>query len=130
MDVIGVVGAGIMGSGIAQVSALGGYRVMLSDVDVDRATKGKDGIAKQFAKLVERGKMAADDADAALARITPVGDNAAMADAALVIDSRSASRQALAFMLRKAQERGLKSAKLRELIDTKEKLLGGGESAP
>lgn len=87
MDVIGVVGAGIMGSGIAQVSALGGYRVMLSDVDVDRATKGKDGIAKQFAKLVERGKMAADDADAALARITPVGDNAAMADAALVIEA-------------------------------------------
>lgn len=87
MDVIGVVGAGIMGSGIAQVSALGGCRVMLSDVDVDRATKGKDGIAKQFAKLVERGKMAADDAETALARITPVGDNAAMAEAALVIEA-------------------------------------------
>ncbi|MCE7797585.1 3-hydroxyacyl-CoA dehydrogenase NAD-binding domain-containing protein [Sphingobium sufflavum] len=84
---IGIVGAGQMGAGIAQVAAQAGYKVILSDVDVERATKGKDGIAKLLSRAVEKGKLEQAAADATLANITPVGDAAAVADCALVIEA-------------------------------------------
>lgn len=84
---IGVIGAGQMGAGIAQVSAQAGYRVFLSDVDLPRAEAGKAGIAKQLARSVEKGKLEADARDAALANITPVAEVEAMAPAALVIEA-------------------------------------------
>lgn len=87
MKAIGVIGAGQMGAGIAQVSALAGYDVFLSDVDVARAQKGKDGIARQIARLVEKGRLEGADADAALARIAPIGDYAPMAGAGLIIEA-------------------------------------------
>lgn len=87
MNKIGVIGAGIMGSGIAQASAHAGLNVVLSDIDIDRATKGKDGIAKQFAKMVEKGKIDAATAQAAVERITPAGDHAPMADADIIIEA-------------------------------------------
>ena len=87
MDSMAVIGAGQMGAGIAQVSALAGYNVYLSDVSVDLAEKGKAGIGKQLARAVEKGKIDADDADSALARIHAVGDYAAMADAGLIIEA-------------------------------------------
>ena len=87
MQSIGVIGAGQMGAGIAQVSAQAGFDVLLSDVSPDRAAAGKAGIAKQLARLVEKEKIGADARDAALARIEPVGDVAAMADCALVIEA-------------------------------------------
>jgi 3-hydroxybutyryl-CoA dehydrogenase len=87
MNSIGIIGAGQMGAGIAQVSAIAGYKVVLSDVDAARAQAGKDGIAKQFARAVEKGKMEAAAADAALTRIVPVGDAAAVSECALVIEA-------------------------------------------
>jgi 3-hydroxybutyryl-CoA dehydrogenase len=51
MKIIGVIGAGQMGAGIAQVSAQAGYRVRLSDVDAERAQAGKAGIAKALGRL-------------------------------------------------------------------------------
>ncbi len=87
MQTIGVIGAGQMGAGIAQVSAQSGYHVLLSDVDVARAEAGKAGIAKQLKRLVEKEKIAAADAEAALARIEPVGDVAAMAPCGIVIEA-------------------------------------------
>jgi len=87
MDSMAVIGAGQMGAGIAQVSALAGYNVYLSDVSVDLAEKGKAGIGKQLARAVEKGKIDAGDADSALARIHAVGDYAAMADAGLIIEA-------------------------------------------
>jgi 3-hydroxybutyryl-CoA dehydrogenase len=87
MHTMGVIGAGQMGIGIAQVSALAGYDVIMSDVDQARAQKGKDGIAKQLGKLVEKGKMEAPVVEAALDRITPVGDVAAMSACELVIEA-------------------------------------------
>lgn len=87
MSSIGIVGAGQMGAGIAQVSAQAGYRVILSDVDVERATKGKDGIAKLLSRAVEKGKLEQAAADATLANIIPVGDTAALAECALVIEA-------------------------------------------
>jgi 3-hydroxybutyryl-CoA dehydrogenase len=87
MRTIGVIGAGQMGAGIAQVSAGAGYRVLLSDVDRARAEAGKAGIAKALARLVEKEKIAADARDATLANIEAVGDVAAMADCDLVIEA-------------------------------------------
>ncbi|KQN37328.1 3-hydroxybutyryl-CoA dehydrogenase [Sphingomonas sp. Leaf407] len=87
MQTVGVIGAGQMGAGIAQVSAQAGYAVLLSDVSVDRAQAGKDGIAKQLARAVSKEKLTQADADAALERITPVGDLAAMAPCDLVIEA-------------------------------------------
>ncbi|KQM97660.1 3-hydroxyacyl-CoA dehydrogenase NAD-binding domain-containing protein [Sphingomonas sp. Leaf25] len=87
MQTVGVIGAGQMGAGIAQVSAQAGYAVLLSDVSVDRAQAGKDGIAKQLARAVSKEKLTQADADAALERITPIGDLAAMAPCDLVIEA-------------------------------------------
>ncbi len=87
MKTIGVIGAGQMGAGIAQVSAQAGYRVILSDMDVERAEKGKAGIAKQLARAVEREKIAAHDRDAALANIECVGGTEAFAPCDLVIEA-------------------------------------------
>lgn len=87
MKTVGVIGAGQMGAGIAQVSAQAGYAVLLSDVDQARAEAGKAGIAKQLGRAVEKEKITAADAEAALGRITPVGDLAAMAPCDLVIEA-------------------------------------------
>ncbi|GGB29670.1 3-hydroxybutyryl-CoA dehydrogenase [Sphingomonas metalli] len=87
MQSVGVIGAGQMGAGIAQVSAAAGYRVLLSDVSQERAEAGKAGIAKLLQRAVDKEKIAAADRDATLARIEPVGDVAAMASCALVIEA-------------------------------------------
>ncbi len=87
MKTVGVIGAGQMGAGIAQVAAQAGYAVLLSDVDQARAEAGKAGIGKQLARAVEKEKITAADAEAALGRITPVGDLAAMAPCELVIEA-------------------------------------------
>ena len=87
MRAVGVIGAGQMGAGIAQVSAGAGYHVYLSDLDIARAEAGKDGISKALGKLVAKEKMTQHDADALLGRIEPVGSYAPMADASLVIEA-------------------------------------------
>jgi 3-hydroxybutyryl-CoA dehydrogenase len=87
MKIIGVIGAGQMGSGIAQVSAQAGYQVLLSDVDLGRAEAGKSGIAKALQRLVDREKIDEAARDAALACITPVAGSAAFAEADLVIEA-------------------------------------------
>ncbi|MBC9034237.1 3-hydroxybutyryl-CoA dehydrogenase [Sphingomonas sp. JC676] len=87
MKTVGVIGAGQMGAGIAQVSAQAGYAVLLSDVDQARAEAGKAGIAKQLARAVEKEKITAADAEAALARIQPVADVSAMGPCELVIEA-------------------------------------------
>jgi 3-hydroxybutyryl-CoA dehydrogenase len=84
---IGVIGAGQMGAGIAQVSAQAGFQVFLSDVDLARAEAGKAGIAKQLARAVEKGKLDEAARETALANIDPVGEVEAMAPAALVIEA-------------------------------------------
>lgn len=87
MDAIGVIGAGQMGAGIAQVSAQAGYRVLLADIDLSRAQAGKDGIAKVLGKQVEKGKLEQAVLDATLARIEPVADYAPMGAAGVVIEA-------------------------------------------
>lgn len=87
MKTVGVIGAGQMGAGIAQVSAQAGYRVLLSDMDLARAEAGKAGIAKQLNRLVEKEKIDAGARDAALALIEPVADVSAMGPCELVIEA-------------------------------------------
>ncbi len=87
MEIIGVIGAGQMGAGIAQVSAQSGYHVRLSDVDLARAQMGKDGIAKALGRLVEKEKISAEARDGALALIEPVAGSASFADADLIIEA-------------------------------------------
>lgn len=87
MQTVGVIGAGQMGAGIAQVAAQAGYRVLLSDMDRARAEAGKAGIGKQLARAVEKEKIAAAEAEAALGRIEPVDDVSAMAPCELVIEA-------------------------------------------
>jgi 3-hydroxybutyryl-CoA dehydrogenase len=76
-----------MGTGIAQTVAQHGMQVLLSDVDLARAEAGKAGIEKALGKLVGRGKVEFDQAEATLARITPIADYAPMADAGLIIEA-------------------------------------------
>ena len=87
MRSVAVIGAGQMGAGIAQVSASAGYHVLLSDIDLDRAKAGKDGIAKAIHRMVERGKIGVAEAEQILARIEPVGSYEPMASAGLIIEA-------------------------------------------
>jgi 3-hydroxybutyryl-CoA dehydrogenase len=87
MQTIGVIGAGQMGVGIAQVTAQAGFHVLLSDVSKERAEAGKAGIAKQLERLVTKEKIDATARDAALALIEPVDSVAAMAPCGLVIEA-------------------------------------------
>ena len=84
---VGVIGAGTMGSGIAQAFAQReGYEVYLCDINEEFAANGKSRIAKGFAKRVEKGKMAQEDADKILAKIT-TGVKDICTDADLVVEA-------------------------------------------
>ena len=87
MRTIGVIGAGQMGTGIAQTVAQHGMHVLLSDVDLARAEAGKAGIEKGLGKLVGRGKIDIETAEATLGRITAVADYQPMSDAQLIIEA-------------------------------------------
>ncbi|GAA4045801.1 3-hydroxyacyl-CoA dehydrogenase family protein [Parerythrobacter jejuensis] len=93
MRTVGVIGAGQMGSGISQTIAQHGMQVMLADIDLAVAEKSKAGIEKSLVKLVGRGKLEANDAEAILARITPVADYAPMADADMIIEAATEKEQ-------------------------------------
>ena len=84
---IAVIGAGQMGTGIAQTVAGQGMQVMLADIDLAHAEAGKGRIDKAVSKLVGRGKIEVDAAEALLARITPVADYAPMESADLIIEA-------------------------------------------
>jgi 3-hydroxybutyryl-CoA dehydrogenase len=84
---VGVLGAGIMGHGIAQVSAEAGYDVIVREVDDDHVAKGIAKIEKQLARAVEKGRREQADADAVLARIHGTTDYAELADCDLLIEA-------------------------------------------
>ena len=71
---VGVLGAGQMGAGIAHVLATSGYAVVLADISLEAAERGKTGIAKRLGRQVEKGRMTADAVEIALAAIEPAGD--------------------------------------------------------
>ena len=87
MQAVGVIGAGQMGAGIAQVSAQAGYRVLLTDVDKARAEAGKAGIARQLDRAVEKGKIEPEAREQALARIEPIEGVQGMSSCGLIIEA-------------------------------------------
>ncbi len=87
IEKVGVLGAGLMGHGIAQVAAQAGYAVVLREVDEATLAKGVGKIEKQLARAVEKGKSSQEDADAVRARITGTVDYRDFADCDLVIEA-------------------------------------------
>ena len=83
--VVGVVGAGQMGAGIAQVCAQAGCDVRLGDVDAAIAERGRAAIETALDRRVARGKMTAEEKSVVLARVTAVADPAEFAPCDLVI---------------------------------------------
>ena len=84
---IGIIGAGLMGSGIAHVSAVAGYEVILNDVAPESLERAQASIAKNMARQVKKEQLTPADADAAIARITTSTDKSEFASCELVIEA-------------------------------------------
>jgi 3-hydroxybutyryl-CoA dehydrogenase len=84
---VGVLGCGLMGSGIAQVAAQAGYDVVVREVEQKFLDKGLGGITKSLARLVEKGKMQQADMDACLGRMKGTTDLRDLADCDIVIEA-------------------------------------------
>ncbi len=90
---VGVIGAGQMGSGIAHVVALGGYDVLLHDLSSERIEAGVALIEKNLARQVSRGLIGDDAMKAALARIKPAPDLAAVGAADIAIEAATENEE-------------------------------------
>ncbi|MGC8115770.1 3-hydroxyacyl-CoA dehydrogenase NAD-binding domain-containing protein [Metapseudomonas otitidis] len=90
---VGVLGAGMMGAGIAYVSAAAGIEVVLKDVSIEAAEKGKTYSAGLLDKKVARGHMSAEKRDAFLARIKPTVDDADFDGCDLIIEAVFENRE-------------------------------------
>lgn len=84
---LAVIGAGLMGSGIAQVAAQAGYEVVLRDITDDTLDGARKAIAESYGRFVAKDRMSPDDADTALARIRTTTDLDAAADADIVVEA-------------------------------------------
>jgi 3-hydroxybutyryl-CoA dehydrogenase len=84
---VGILGCGLMGHGITQVTAQAGYDVVVREVDDATLEKGLGKIRKQLDRAVEKGKSTQDDADAVLGRITGTTDYGELADCDLVLEA-------------------------------------------
>jgi 3-hydroxybutyryl-CoA dehydrogenase len=84
---VGVIGCGLMGSGIAQAAASAGFDTVVHDVSEPLLERGRAGIVKSLGRLVERGKVPGEDRDAALDRLRFVTGLAALADRDIVIEA-------------------------------------------
>ena len=91
---VGIIGAGQMGSGIAQVCATAGYEVLLNDMTPERIAAGLDGIANNFARRIKAGKSTEEVKASALAKITAASDLAQFGDCDLVIEA-AAEKEAI-----------------------------------
>ncbi len=84
---VGVLGAGLMGSGIAQVAATSGYEVTLVEVSEELVNKGLSGIEKSLAKFAEKGSITTEQKDATLARLRGTTKLEELADADIIIEA-------------------------------------------
>jgi 3-hydroxybutyryl-CoA dehydrogenase len=84
---VGVLGCGLMGSGIAQISAAAGYDTIVREVSDEVVQKGIGGIGRQLGKQVEKGKLAADDRDALLGRLRGTSNLEELKDCDIVIEA-------------------------------------------
>ena len=84
---VGVLGAGLMGHGIAQIAAQAGWDVVVREVDQEHLDRGIGRIEKQLARAVEKGRMEQDDADAVRGRIQGTLDYGDLGDSDLVVEA-------------------------------------------
>jgi len=84
---IGIIGAGTMGTGIAQVCALAGLSAVIMDVDEERVARGRSGIGSALEQLVKKAKLSAADRDTALGRLRGTTDYGALRDCDFVIEA-------------------------------------------
>src|SRR5438874_7559184 len=84
---VGIVGSGIMGSGIAESAAKNGHEVVLRSRRQESADAMVAGLEKSLAKQVEKGRLPAEERDATLARVTGTSDLGELANCDLVIES-------------------------------------------
>lgn len=89
----GVIGAGQMGGGIAQVAAMSGLNVVMSDINDQFVQKGLAAIRKNLEKTVEKGKMSAEDMNAVLKRIKTSTNLKDMSEADFVIEAASENEE-------------------------------------
>jgi 3-hydroxybutyryl-CoA dehydrogenase len=90
---LGVIGAGQMGAGIAQVAAQAGLDVVLVDAQPAFAEKGKKRIEQQLDKLVQKGKLPAEEKQKAVARIQPAEALSAFADCDVVVEAATENQE-------------------------------------
>ena len=84
---VGVVGCGLMGSGIVQVAAAAGYNTVVREVNEERLAEGMAAIDRFLSKGVERGKLSADEREQILGRIEPTTRLSEFADADIIIEA-------------------------------------------
>ena len=87
VEVVGVIGAGTMGNGIAQVSAAAGLQVVMTDISDAAVQRGLATVGGSLERLVKKEKMSAADREAALGRILGTTDKAKLANCDLVIEA-------------------------------------------
>lgn len=90
---LGVIGAGLMGNGIAHVAALSGIPVVLMDVQQQALDRALATMAKNMERQVSKGSISGADRDAALARIVTATDNSAFADCDMVIEAATENEE-------------------------------------
>lgn len=102
MDIqkIGVVGGGQMGGGIAQVCAVKGFDVYVLDINDEAVAKGRERLEKGMARDVDRGRLAAEDRDAAVARMSWGTEYAGFGDSDIVIEAATEDEEVKKAILR------------------------------
>lgn len=108
IQTVGIVGAGLMGTGIAEVAAAAGYRTVVVKATPGAPDEARKKVEKSLGKLVDKGKLTAEQRDATLGRILWTGDRGALSSADVVIESI-------------VEDLGMKQALFRDL----ERLVGG-----
>jgi 3-hydroxybutyryl-CoA dehydrogenase len=103
VDTIGVLGAGTMGHGIAQVAAAAGYHVVLRDVNQAAVTRGLDSINRNLEKGIHRGKVSEADRDETLARIRTTTSIEDLRDADLIIEAAPENLELKQALLRETE---------------------------
>ena len=99
---IGVIGAGTMGNGIAQVCALAGLPVVMLDVDDKRVARGRDAIATALERLVKKSRLSAGERDAALGRLRGATDYGALGDCDFIVEAATEDEPLKLGILRQA----------------------------
>ncbi|MBR0714974.1 3-hydroxybutyryl-CoA dehydrogenase [Bradyrhizobium liaoningense] len=93
IETVGIIGAGTMGNGIAQVSAAAGLKVVMIDISDAAVSRGIATVDGSLERLVKKEKMSAADRDATLKRITGTTDRAKLSDCDLVIEAATENEE-------------------------------------